>query len=106
MAYKGNVADARETPAKVLINILKEKGGKVYAHDPHTPWDTIQSLGAEPGDLEEILNCDCVVLVTDHDEYRDIKAEMVKSPIFICTRPILDPDEFRSSGIIFRGVGR
>jgi len=25
VAYKGNVADARETPAKALINILKEK---------------------------------------------------------------------------------
>jgi len=106
VAYKGNVADARETPAKALINILKEKGAKVYAHDPHTPTEVIRSLGAEPADIEHILNLDCVVLVTDHDEYKNIKPEMVKSPIFICTRPILNPEDFKNSGIIFRGVGR
>lgn len=106
VAYKGNVADARETPAKALINILKEKGANVYANDPHTPGEVIKSLGAEPADTEQILNCDCVVLVTDHDEYKDIKPEMVKSPIFICTRPIINPEDFKNSGIIFRGIGR
>lgn len=106
VAYKGNVADARETPAKDLINILKEKGALVYATDPHTPPDGIQALGAEPVDMEQVLNCDCVVLVTDHDEYRDIKPGMLKSPIFICTRPILNREEYERSGIIFRGIGR
>jgi UDP-N-acetyl-D-mannosaminuronic acid dehydrogenase len=106
VAYKGNVADARETPAKALINILKEKGAKVYATDPHTSQEEIKALGAEPADMEQILKCDCVVLATDHDEYKDIKPEMVKSPILICTRPILDPEDFKDSGIIFRGIGR
>ncbi len=106
VAYKGNVADARETPAKALINILKEKGANVYASDPHTPREVIKGLGAEPADTERILRCDCVVLVTDHDEYKDIKPEMVKSPIFICTRPIINPEDFKNSGIIFRGIGR
>ncbi len=106
VAYKGNVADARETPAKALINILNEKGVHVYAHDPHTPREVIKGLGAEPADTEQILNCDCIVLVTDHDEYKDIKPEMVKSPIFICTRPILNPEDFENTGIIFRGIGR
>jgi len=106
VAYKGNVADARETPAKALINILKEKGARVYATDPHTPREGIEALGAEPRSMEEILNCDCVVLVTDHDEYKNIKPEIVRSPIFICTRPILNPEDFKKSGIIFRGIGR
>lgn len=106
VAYKGNVADARETPAKALINILKEKGAKVYATDPHTSQEEIKALGAEPADMEQILKCECVVLATDHDEYKDIKPEMVKSRILICTRPILDPEDFKDSGIIFRGIGR
>jgi len=106
VAYKGNVADARETPAKDLINILKEKGAHVYATDPYTPKEGIRALGAEPVDMGQVLNCDCVVLVTDHDEYRDIKPEMVKSPIFICTRPILNPEDFENTNIIFKGIGR
>lgn len=106
VAYKGNVADARETPAKALINMIKEKGGNVYATDPHTPPETIKALGAIPADIEQVLNCDCIILVTDHDEYKEIKPEMVKSPIFICTRPILNPKDFKKSRIIFRGIGR
>jgi UDP-N-acetyl-D-mannosaminuronic acid dehydrogenase len=106
VAYKGNVADARETPAKALINILKDKGALVYATDPHTPSEGIEALGAEPVGMEQVLKCDCVFLMTDHDEYRDIKPGMVKSPIFICTRPILNPKDFKKSGIIFRGIGR
>jgi len=106
VAYKGNVSDARETPAKALINMLKEKGARVYATDPHTPRETIKSLGAIPADMERVLKCDCTVLVTDHNEYKEIKPGMVKSPIFICTRPVLNPDVFHKKGIIFRGIGR
>ena len=31
VAYKGNVPDSRETPARPLINLLIGKGAKVYA---------------------------------------------------------------------------
>lgn len=106
VAYKGNVADARETPAEPLLNDLIKQGAQVLAHDPHTPSDIISSMGAEPVEMDNVLNCDVVVLVTDHDEYRQIKPEMIKSSVFICTRPILDPKKFKDKGIIFKGVGR
>jgi UDP-N-acetyl-D-mannosaminuronic acid dehydrogenase len=106
VAYKGNVADARETPARPLINKLNKLDAQVYAHDPHTPTDVIKSLGAEPSDLNRVLKCDCVILVTDHDEYKEIKPEMITKKVIVCTRPILDPNEFISDGVIFKGVGR
>ena len=106
VAYKGNVADARETPAKALIAMLKGEGAEVYATDPHTNKQTIKSLGAAPADIKQVLSCDCIVLVTDHDEYKEIKPDMVKGRIFICTRPVLDPEGFIKNGIIFRGIGR
>ncbi len=94
VAYKGNVPDSRETPARPLINLLIGKGAKVYAHDPHTPDSEIKSFGAIPVNMQEALKCDIVVLETDHDEYREIKPEMIENNLFICTRPILDPEEF------------
>jgi UDP-N-acetyl-D-mannosaminuronic acid dehydrogenase len=106
VAYKGNVADIRETPAKKIINILKELGAKTYAHDPHAPSDAIESLDTTPGNMETIFDCDCVILLTDHDEYKKIKPKMIKNGILICTRPILNPEEFFEEGIIFKGVGR
>lgn len=106
VAYKGNVADARETPTEPLIKDLIRQGAEVVAHDPHTNSDIISSMGAEPVEMDKVLNCDCVVLMTDHDEYCQITPEMIKNSIFICTRPILGPENFKDKGIIFRGVGR
>ncbi|ADZ09161.1 nucleotide sugar dehydrogenase [Methanobacterium lacus] len=106
VAYKGNVADYRETPSKNLIDTLNGLGAKVLANDPYVDPEIIRRMEAEPVDLKEALNCDCVVLMTDHDDYRSITPEMIKKSILICNRPILDQDLFKSSGIEFKGVGR
>jgi len=106
VAYKGNVADARETPAEPLIKTLNEKGARVLANDPYTPDDEITALGAEPATKEEIFACDCVVLITDHNDYKDIKPENIKNKIFVCTRPIIDLEEFITQGITVKGIGK
>jgi UDP-N-acetyl-D-mannosaminuronic acid dehydrogenase len=56
--------------------------------------------------MGEILKCDCVVLITDHDEYKHITPSMIENKIFVCTRPILNPDDFRMEGVVFKGIGR
>lgn len=106
VAYKGNVADARETPAEPLIKELSSQNARVMAHDPHVNSEMIINMGAESVSLEEALKCDCVVLITDHKEYFDITPEMIEKSVFVCTRPILDPEKFRKEGVIFKGVGR
>ncbi|HMK53308.1 MAG TPA: nucleotide sugar dehydrogenase [Methanobacteriaceae archaeon] len=105
VAYKGNVADARETPAKPLIEKLKSVGATVYVHDPYVSSETIKSFGAIPVNMKRALECDCVVLVTDHDVYSQIKPVMIKKGLLICTRPILDPEPFLTAGVTFKGVG-
>jgi len=106
VAYKGNVADVRETPAKSLIKILNENGAIVHAHDPYVDDDIIRSFGAVPVEMNDALNCDCVVIVTDHDQYKKITPEMIKNKCVVCTRPLLDPEEFKLNNVIFKGVGR
>jgi UDP-N-acetyl-D-mannosaminuronic acid dehydrogenase len=106
VAYKGDVADSRETPAKPLIKFLREKGASVYVHDPYVPPETIKSFDGEPVTLHNALKCDCVVLITDHSIYKKLQPEMIKKGILICTRPILDGEDFKANGIIFKGVGR
>jgi nucleotide sugar dehydrogenase len=106
VAYKGNVADTRESPSITLITSLIDKGAEVVVHDPHVSKDTIISMGAQPSGIQDALCCDCVVLMTDHDLYEEISPEMVRSSLFICTRPILNPEDFKDNGIIFRGMGR
>ncbi len=106
IAYKGNVADIRETPSKALIDDLNNLGAEVLAHDPFVNEELIENMGAESVDIEEVFNCDCVILMTDHDIYRQITPKMIKNSILICNREILNPKEFKDEGIIFKGVGR
>jgi UDP-N-acetyl-D-mannosaminuronic acid dehydrogenase len=106
VAYKGNVADSRETPAEPLIKHLISEGATVYAHDPYVARDVMSSWGARPADLERALECDCVVLVTDHDLYKNLEPSMIKNRLLVCTRPFLDREKFQEGGVIFKGVGR
>lgn len=106
LAYKANVSDIRESPSIEVIKNLKIKGADVSANDPYVLPEQIRKLGAYPVEIDEALSCDCVVLMTEHDDYLSITPELVKSPIFICTRPILSPEEFSNNGISFKGLGR
>jgi UDP-N-acetyl-D-mannosaminuronic acid dehydrogenase len=106
VAYKANVADTRETPAKPLIEQLIDEGAIVHAHDPYVENKVISTWGAYPSDLERVLACDCVVLVTDHQIYKDLKPSMIKNRLLICTRPFLNPKDFLNGGVTFKGVGR
>lgn len=70
VAYKKNVDDARETPALKIVQALKKDHHKVMIHDPfvrkwHYPLETNLSKVIESADV--------VILVTDHDEYKDLK---------------------------------
>lgn len=106
VAYKGNVADARETPAKPLIEDLISNGATVLVNDPYVSPEIIESWGAGVVDLERVLSCDCVVLVTDHDLYSKIEPSMIIKGLLVCTRPVLDRETFMRAGVIFKGVGR
>ena len=62
-------------------------------------------------DLEEVISkVDATIIVTAHNEFQDIKPEYfttkMKSPILIDTRGIIDINEAKRSGLIFRGLGR
>lgn len=66
-AYKKNVDDARETPAKEVIRLLKRKF-RVLVNDPY-----VSSVPQQNTGLHKLLTTvDIVVLLTNHDVYRQI----------------------------------
>jgi UDP-N-acetyl-D-glucosamine dehydrogenase len=60
VAYKPNVADTRETPAKLLIDALKDLGAAVSWSDPIV--GTWQGSESSP-----LAGADIAVVVTKHD---------------------------------------
>jgi UDP-N-acetyl-D-glucosamine dehydrogenase len=75
VAYKKDVDDMRESPALVIIELLKARGTSVEYHDPHVP--VIPRTRAHPEltgmrsvsiDPRSVSGYDAVLIVTDHSE--------------------------------------
>jgi len=68
VAYKKDVADARESPALKVMELLLKKGAEVRYHDPHLPSVVCNgaTLHSVPLTREELERSDCVLVLTDH----------------------------------------
>lgn len=74
IAYKKNVDDMRESPSVQVMELLRDAGAELDYCDPHVlEFPTmrehdfkLKSVDLSPG---KIANYDCVVLLTDHDEF-------------------------------------
>lgn len=112
VAYKPNIGDARNSPAKLIIERLKRMGAEITIHDPWVPKNHLKVFGVNiANSIDELLKSDCLVVVTDHKEYHQLKLEDLKnkmndSPIIIDNRSLFKPEEAKKIGFIYKGVGR
>lgn len=103
LAYKGGVGDTRESPAYPIIKELKKLGADLTIYDPYVLNESTVK------NLEEALDKkDCIVIVTDHSEFKKIKPEQIECTIkvIIDGRNILQKEKFEELGIIYEGIGR
>jgi len=106
VAYKANVDDARETPSKEIICEAENLGFEVIAVDP------LVKIGEFPDlqPLEEaVKNSDCLVLVTNHDDFKKINPEEIKSQMaslnLVDTRNFLDKNTWEKAGFKVKVLG-
>jgi len=94
LAYKRDVADTRESPALVVMDLLEGLGAMVSFHDPHVPVIPAtrhhSAIAGRKGVLltaETVRAQDAVVVVTDHS---GVDYEMVarEAPLVVDTRGV------------------
>jgi UDPglucose 6-dehydrogenase len=113
LSFKPKTDDIREAPALVIIDQLLAAGAKLRVYDPVA----MQSMKTVQPYLKYCLNAydaaqdsDCVVIVTEWDEFRyiDLKRikENMKTPCIVDGRNIYDSKEVRALGFKYVGVGR
>jgi len=107
-AYKADVADPRLSPAEPIIQRLLHLGAKVTTYDPHCK----ESFGAEKASSlsEAVRSADCIIIVTDHTEFKKTDLQMLKSvagenAIIIDARRMFDPNTVKSFGFKYYGLG-
>lgn len=88
IAYKPDVNDARESPALMVMDLVKKKGGLVSYHDPYIPSALDEHghewVGVELSD-ERIAAADCVVFTTNHACF-DVEAIVAAARLVVDTR--------------------
>ncbi|MBS3073043.1 nucleotide sugar dehydrogenase [Candidatus Pacearchaeota archaeon] len=94
VSYKKNVEDLRESPALDIIKKVNSLGAIIKIYDPYIP-DYSNSTA------EEVLNCDAVMLLTDHDEFLDY--DYSKVSVLIDGKNALEPHKI---GGVYKGIGR
>lgn len=108
LSYKENVGDDRESPSKELISELEHNQALVTIVDPYI--EETEVYGTLESDVYTALeDADAMVLMTAHQEFRELELERVKElmkiPIIIDARRIYDPEKLREMGFHYSGVG-
>ena len=114
LAFKPGTDDMREAPSIVLANRLVAEGVDVVVHDPVVgqraarllPPSTVHAV-----DLDDALtDADAAVIVTEWPEYRQLctrqKSGLMRRPLVIDGRNMLDPDSATEAGFEWVGIGR
>lgn len=89
VTYKADIADQRESPARPVAEILRERGANVRFHDPMVDtWDIDGGSIAREGDLDLAVNeSDIVVLLQAHDSY-DMDRIATEAKVMLDTRGV------------------
>jgi len=91
VAYKKDIDDPRESPALVLMDLLRQRGALVSYNDPHVPAIAASEdfsapgLASSPLTAEYLAAQDCVLIVTDHTAY-DYEFIVEHVPLVVDTR--------------------
>lgn len=101
VAYKKDVNDTRETPAKKVVELLRERGANVVAYDPLVKeCDFVEVM-----DLRSAVEgSDAILIVIDHTSFKNIEwneiGEMMRTRNIIDGRNLIDKlPNFRMKGI-------
>ncbi len=115
LAFKPETDDIRDSPAIAIIKELLLKEATVRVYDPQAMDNVrVQYPELEVTYCSDIItactNCDCIVLATEWEQFGrlDLKElrQVVRSPVIIDLRNLYRPEQVRSYGFVYKGVGR
>lgn len=111
VTYRGGVPETRYAPALDIVSRLLDAGAETFAHDPVLDAETVAVTGAKPVSTPyDPADLDAVVLVTGHEEYREIDCdrlrERLRTPVFVDGRGFFSREELSVFDAVRIGDGR
>jgi UDP-N-acetyl-D-glucosamine dehydrogenase len=101
VTYKRDVNDLRESPALDIIEILQEKGARVFYCDPFIPYLRINKINLQASvcTAANIRKSDLLVLVTDHTKFH-YKSLAKNAKLILDTRNVFEHKGLKDKKII------
>ena len=114
LSFKPKTDDIRESSAVYLVEKLLEAGVKVRAYDPAAMEETKKQINnriyyaEDPYDA--VKGADALALMTEWPEFHlpdfGKMSELMNGKVVFDGRNIYDPEELRSKGFVYFGIGR
>ena len=115
LAFKGGTDDVRESPAIAIIASLIQEGANLCVYDPAAVSRTREIFSTDrlryaSSIYEAAEGADALLILTDwdqfvHADYRLIR-DLLRYPIIIDGRNLLQPDDMRALGLMYFSMGR
>ncbi len=113
LAFKANTDDMREAPSIKIINHLQKVGFKIQAYDPQASGNAkklLTNVTFVESPYIAAKNASAVLVITEWNEFKQLNLKklktLMKSGILFDGRNIYDPEEIKSLGFSYFGVGR
>lgn len=113
LSFKPGTDDMREAPSIDIIAALQRKGAKVIAYDPYACAKAKAILSGVQFSLTAygaLKNSDALLILTEWSEFEnpdyDKMKKLMKRPLVIDGRNVLDPKAARRAGFEYEGIGR
>lgn len=104
LTFKENLSDIRHSRVSTLIDELKNYGVDLYCYDPLVSNEiSNKEFGVPITDIDSINSIDAIILVTAHNEFRNISLKSLRNkttnnPILIDVKGLYDSTEAKELG--------
>ena len=115
LTFKAGTDDLRDSPALAVSALLRQAGAELVGYDPALTTDAgnrpeLDALTVVDDPYLAAKDVDALVVLTEWPEFRSLDwarlAGVVRKPIVVDLRNLLDPDILRRAGFAWTGLGR
>ncbi|MFC5447348.1 UDP-glucose dehydrogenase family protein [Paenibacillus aestuarii] len=115
LSFKPETDDIREAPSIETIELLRQRGVVIQAHDPVALQNAYQALGEQnmvyySDPYQALMDADALLLFTEWKQYRaaDLKRvkSLLKQPVVFDGRNLFDPERMKEAGFVYQSIGR
>lgn len=109
LAYKPEVDDLRESPAKEVVSLLQEEGAQVKTWEPFKPDADMQGVDMACTLEDAISDVEALLLLVGHSQFRDLDPQdlisKTKARIAVDTVNGWDAEKWQKAGFQFVRLG-